>query len=201
MHWLYMYIPQMYFESWKYMFLRRSLASLARAVLCTFFVGTFGGLAPPPPHTKKLATLMTTHTIPLGAPPPPMHHSRLPLGDEDLFLWTPKKKRKKFQKRIILMWGPFSIPSSPPPPPHTHTHVEEDLCCNCHHPHWQNRSQGPAEGGGGTYYGDIYPWHGSGFHWSLMGRKIALFSPTFDNFGMIVLRRAGSQKFWYFAEF
>ena len=33
------------------------------------FVGTFGGLALP--NTKKLATLVTTHTFPLGAPPPP----------------------------------------------------------------------------------------------------------------------------------
>ena len=42
-----------------YMFLRRSLASLARAYklhVYDFFSGTFGGL-PPPPHTKKLATL------------------------------------------------------------------------------------------------------------------------------------------------
>ena len=48
----------MYLETWKYMFLRRSLASLARAYISYFFsVGTFGGLAPPPPpNTKKLAT-------------------------------------------------------------------------------------------------------------------------------------------------
>ena len=39
------------------MFLRRSLASLARAYKLLFFsVGTFGGLAPP--NTKKLATLV-----------------------------------------------------------------------------------------------------------------------------------------------
>ena len=43
------------------MFLRRSLASLARAYKLLvydffFYVGTFGGL--PPPHTKKLATLL-----------------------------------------------------------------------------------------------------------------------------------------------
>ena len=42
------------------MFLRRSLASLARAYKLLvydffFYVGTFGGL---PPHTKKLATLL-----------------------------------------------------------------------------------------------------------------------------------------------
>ena len=47
-----------------YMLLRRSLASLARAyklhVYMIFFlsVGTFGGLPPPPPNTKKLATLL-----------------------------------------------------------------------------------------------------------------------------------------------
>ena len=46
---------QMYFESWKYMFLRRSLAQYKYIY---YFVGTFGGLAPPPPNTKKLATLV-----------------------------------------------------------------------------------------------------------------------------------------------
>ena len=44
------------------MFLRHSLASLAHAYklhvyMIFFYVGTFGGL-PPPPHTKKLATLL-----------------------------------------------------------------------------------------------------------------------------------------------
>ena len=46
------------------MFLRRSLAQYNYI----HFVGTFWGLAPPPPNTKKLATLVTTHTFPLGAP-------------------------------------------------------------------------------------------------------------------------------------
>ena len=49
------------------MFLRRSLAQY----MYIFVVGTFGGLAPPP-NTKKLATLVTTHTFPLCAPPPQM---------------------------------------------------------------------------------------------------------------------------------
>ena len=40
--------------------------ALARAVYVHFFVGTFGGSCPPP-HTKNLATLVTTHTFPLGA--------------------------------------------------------------------------------------------------------------------------------------
>ena len=36
------------------MFLRRSLASLARAIkYIIIFVGTFGGLAPPPPQYQK----------------------------------------------------------------------------------------------------------------------------------------------------
>ena len=51
------------------MFLRRSLASLARAVYLHFLSVHLGVL--PPPNTKKLATLVTTHTFPLGAPPPP----------------------------------------------------------------------------------------------------------------------------------
>ena len=55
----------MYFESWKYMFLRCSLASLARAVY-VHFLSVHLGVLPPPPHTKKLATLVTTHTFPLG---------------------------------------------------------------------------------------------------------------------------------------
>ena len=50
LHWLYVH---MYFETWKCMFLRRSLASLARAYISynVFLLsgGTFGGLVPPPP--------------------------------------------------------------------------------------------------------------------------------------------------------
>ena len=58
---------QMYFETWKYMFLRRSLASLARAYklhVHDFFssVGTFGGLAP---QYQKAGYATGTH------PPPP----------------------------------------------------------------------------------------------------------------------------------
>ena len=37
------------------MFLMRSLAHVSYMYI---FPGTFGGLAPPPPHTKKLATLL-----------------------------------------------------------------------------------------------------------------------------------------------
>ena len=48
----------MYFESWKYIFLRRSLASLARAVYVHFLSVHLGVLPPPPPNTKKLATLL-----------------------------------------------------------------------------------------------------------------------------------------------
>ena len=44
------------------MFLRRSLASLARAyklhVYDFFFMSVHLGACPPPPHTKKLATLL-----------------------------------------------------------------------------------------------------------------------------------------------
>ena len=43
----------MYLETWKYMFLRRSLAHYK----LLFSVGTIGVL-PPPPNTKKLATLV-----------------------------------------------------------------------------------------------------------------------------------------------
>ena len=39
------------------MFLRRSLAHMSYMYMI-FFPGTFGGLAPPPPNTKKLATLV-----------------------------------------------------------------------------------------------------------------------------------------------
>ena len=72
-----------------YMFLRRSLASLARAYklhvydFCFVYVGTFGGLPPPPPtHTKKLATLLLpafAHQksgqmkMADSVPPPPPH--------------------------------------------------------------------------------------------------------------------------------
>ena len=69
------------------MFLRRSLASLARAYklhVYDFFyfnVRTFGGL-PPPPHTKKLATLLLPAfanqksgqmKMADSVPPPPPH--------------------------------------------------------------------------------------------------------------------------------
>ena len=68
-----------------YMFLRRSLASLARAYklhvwLYDFlvYVGTFGGL--PPPHTKKLATLLLpafahqkSGQMKMADSPPPPH--------------------------------------------------------------------------------------------------------------------------------
>ena len=52
---------QMYLETWKYLFCE-ALARFARSlahVSYFLFVGTFGGLAPPPPpNTKKLATLV-----------------------------------------------------------------------------------------------------------------------------------------------
>ena len=48
----------MYFETWKYMFFRRSLAHINYKC---FSVGIFGGLAPSP-HTKKLATLLPIPT-------------------------------------------------------------------------------------------------------------------------------------------
>ena len=54
LHWLYV---QMYLETWKYMFLRRSLASLARAYkLLVFLLSVHLGVLPP--NTKKLATLV-----------------------------------------------------------------------------------------------------------------------------------------------
>ena len=50
LHWLYTLCMQMYFEIWKYI----------SYMYMIFFVGTFGGLVPPPPplHSKKLATLL-----------------------------------------------------------------------------------------------------------------------------------------------
>ena len=69
------------------MFLRRSLASLARAYKLHvydffFYVGTFGSLPPPPPpHTKKLATLLCQLSLTQksgqmkmadSVPPPPL---------------------------------------------------------------------------------------------------------------------------------
>ena len=44
-------------ESWIYLFLRRNISTYI------IFVGTFGGLAPPP-HTKKLSTLVERGTPP-----------------------------------------------------------------------------------------------------------------------------------------
>ena len=51
---------QMYCETWKCICFwgAHSLRSLAHIHVHFFSVGTFGGLAPPPPHTKKLATLL-----------------------------------------------------------------------------------------------------------------------------------------------
>ena len=60
LHWLYV---QMYLETWKYMFLRRSLASLARAYkffqffFCRYIWGSC------PPNTKKLATLVRKRAV------------------------------------------------------------------------------------------------------------------------------------------
>ena len=45
------------------MFLRRSLASLARAVYVHICVGTFGGLAPPPPPYQKAGYALGKHYI------------------------------------------------------------------------------------------------------------------------------------------
>ena len=73
------------------MFLRRSLASLAHAyklhVYDFFYVGTFGGL-PPPPHTKKLATLLLPafahqksgqmKMVDSVVPPPPTRYTKSP---------------------------------------------------------------------------------------------------------------------------
>ena len=53
---------QMYLESWKYMFLRRSLASLAQYKYI-IFVGTFGGPCPPPQYQKAGYALLTRSTI------------------------------------------------------------------------------------------------------------------------------------------
>ena len=39
------------------------------------FVGTFGGLAPPPPNTQKLATLVASTPPPPGIPTPNFVHS------------------------------------------------------------------------------------------------------------------------------
>ena len=49
----------MYFESWKHMFLRRSLAQYKYIYFCR---SMYRGLAPPPPITKKLATLLYYRT-------------------------------------------------------------------------------------------------------------------------------------------
>ena len=89
---------QMYFESWKYMFLRRSIASLARAVLCNFFVGTFGVL--PSPNTKKLATYASDNTHFSTRCPPP--HWRT--GGGGGWAWG------KLAPSIKLNHGLFSIP-------------------------------------------------------------------------------------------
>ena len=48
------------------MFLRRSFARAVYVIFCRYI----WGLAPP---YQKLATLVTTHTFLLGAPPPPPH--------------------------------------------------------------------------------------------------------------------------------
>ena len=52
LHWLYV---QVYLETWKYMFLRRSLAHTSYLF---FFCRYIWGSCPPPPNTKKLATLV-----------------------------------------------------------------------------------------------------------------------------------------------
>ena len=49
---------QMYFESWKYMFPRRSLAYYKYMIFFFFCRYIWGSCPPPPPNTKNLATLL-----------------------------------------------------------------------------------------------------------------------------------------------
>ena len=86
-----------------YMFLRRSLASLARAyklhVYVFFFMSVHLGAYPPSPHTKKLATLLLpafAHQksgqmkIADSAAPPAPPHSLHEIAATDANTYTPK---------------------------------------------------------------------------------------------------------------
>ena len=77
-----------------YMFLRRSLASLARAyklhvyIIYIFYVGTFGGLPPPPPYQKAGYATVASFRSPeewpnedgrfRPPPPPPTRYTKSP---------------------------------------------------------------------------------------------------------------------------
>ena len=73
------------FETWKYMFLRRSLASLACAYKLQLFLSVHLGGGAPPPHTKKLATY-TAHPYKSDYLPPPLACQLVPPENEDPFL-------------------------------------------------------------------------------------------------------------------
>ena len=81
-----------------YMFLRRSLASLARAytlhVYDFFFPVHFGACPPPPPHTQELAALLlpafahqkSGQTWPIPSPPPPPTPTRYAATGERVYI-------------------------------------------------------------------------------------------------------------------
>ena len=108
------------------MFLRRLLASLARAYKLHvydffFYVGTFGGLAPPPPppHTKKLATLLLpafahqkNGQMKMAASVPPHSlHEIAATGHQGIIL-PYLGKRKQVKYHLNLRYQCFHILSS-----------------------------------------------------------------------------------------